>query len=306
MASLLEQLKAARPGDTVSFRGNQRIGKVTGITGRADAWITLIGEDDSACLVPDPGYRAAVFRPEGCRYFQWGQFAVDGDGQADRCIQVFTSSFVKGYDLVTRGCRYDHLHLVNTSQASFHRLHADGDGGEWLRPGVGPHAPIYIAEGCSVVLVEDVEAVRSLGAPVQVNGQDGDSPITGVTFRRFRIRDWQEGFGANLLGCANVVMEDFDLETACGEANGGIYADSDTSGISVVRFRIMLSGGKPQFTGSISKQPGDPLPPNFGAAPPEPEPPQPETDYEELYRQEKAKNDEAAAWYRGAPAWLRS
>ena len=305
MPSLKDRLLAARPGDLVEFTGRQSIGKIQGVTGREGAPVTLVGADASAVLVPDRSYRYAVFRPENCQWFQWGGFAIDGEGWAERGIQVFGCQNVKGYDLDFRGNRYDGIHLANTTRASFHRCRFDGSAGEWLRPGVGPHS-VYVAEGCSVIDAWDAESTGYLGAPVQVNGQDGREDITGVTFRRLRVRAWRDGFGVNLLGCANVVLEDLDLETAEGEANGGVYADEDTNGISVVRWRMVLPPGKPEFTGSISKQPGTPAPPQFGGDPePEPEPPPDETGWEAKYRELEAEMAEARAWYAGAPACLR-
>ncbi len=303
--ALKDDLLSARPGAVLTFVGKQVLGKIQGVRGTAALPITVIGADDTATLVPDRSYRAAVLRPEGCAFLQFGQFRVDGDGWAERGIQVFSDD-VKGYDLEVRGQRFDAVHTTG-SRLRFSRVRTWG-GTEWLRPGVGPHsgyASVLDGGGdVSDITFEDWEAFDCLGAVWQGNGED--RRVRNLTLARVKAHGWLNGFCVNLPSCAAVSISDIWAETGSAEVNGGVWTDG--GGVVVTRYHFSMPMGKPQFTGSIQAIPGPPAPPappRLGGAPVEPpvvEPPPVEDTCPAQLAAANAKLAEWEAWAAQMPA----
>lgn len=277
--SLKDDLEAARPGDTVTFRGRQSIGKVFDIRGTASAWIELAGADETAVLVPDPGYTASVFRPEDCAYFRFGNFAVDGDGRADRCIQVFTSEHIEIHDLKTAGVPEDHIHIVGCNHVAVRRCYGDGAGGQSMGGGKGPHMCYFTrVDGggdCEDLVGEDLDCIDIAGCAFQANGDGAE--LHGVVFRRCRAQDYGRlgGSGVNLAQCRGPLLEDLTLIAHPLNDNPGINSYDGTSGTELRRYEIDADD---PWAGPMDATPGEPdlpSPPGFVSIPepgPEPEP----------------------------------
>jgi hypothetical protein len=283
--SLESELENARPGDRIGFRGRQVGGKVQGIRGTAEAWIELAGEDETSTLIPDPGYQAAVFRPENCEYFRFGGFKVEGDGNTDRAVQVFTSEHIHAHDLETSHADEDHIHIVGCNHVLIQRHHADGEGGEYMGGGKAGHSVYFTrVDGggdCEDLVAEDCDSVNIAGAAYQANG-DG-ARLSGVVFRRCRAEDYGKmgGAGINLAQCDNPLLEDITLIPHSLSDNPGIASYDGTFGTTLNRYDIQANQ---QWSGPMDATPGVPAPPVapiFGGATPEPpEPPEPEPEPE--------------------------
>ena len=285
--SLESELENARPGDRILVRGRQVGGKIQNVRGTAQAWIELVGEDDTATLIPEPGYPYAVIRFEDCQYLRVGGLRVEGDGNTERAVQVFRSDYIHLHDLHTSGVTQDHIHTPGCNHVLIQRLYSDGAGGENMGGGKGGHAVYFTrVDGggdCEDLVAEDCDCVGIWGAAYQANG-DGRE-LYEVRFTRCRAEEYGRlgGSGVNLAYCRNPVLEDIILVPHALNDNPGIASFDGTTGTVMRRFDIdcddLWSGpmeataGEPEFPAP----PGYEQEPSPGPEPPEPEPgPEPE------------------------------
>lgn len=271
--ALRDQLENAGPGAVVRFSGAVTgIGKVTGLKGTKDRPVVIEGADPSAVIGSSGVRDVGNLRLEGCSFVVVRNLTLrDSTLDQGRAFQAFGCSKLLLEDLATGpNVRADHFHFVKTTGSTLRRCRGNGAGGAWLRQGVGPHM-VYVAEGCSSIICEDGEATGFLGAPLQCNGEDG--PVSDVTFRRWRLRDWQNGAALNLPGASAVELEDIDAESHAAGAHG-IFASGRS--VTIARYRIVAPSG-PALSGVQVLSEGAPQPPRFDAAtsfpPPAPQPP---------------------------------
>jgi hypothetical protein len=284
MSALAERLEDAEPGETVTFSGRTPCGKVQGVRGRPDAWIRLEGEDESAVIIPEPGYSAAALRLEDCEYVKFGRFAVEGmdetHHEVDRCVQVFRSDHIHGYDLVTSGVDEDHIHVAGCNHVLVQRVSGHGRGGEPMGGGKAGHLLYFTrVDGggdCEDLVAEDLDCTDILGAAFQANG-DGRR-LSGVVFRRCRAVNYGAvgGSGVNLAQCDDPVLEDITLVSHPANDNPGVASYDGTTGTTLNRFDFEVNDLN--WSGPMDATPGTPgLPvPPGGTAPTTPEPPEPE------------------------------
>lgn len=293
MPSLKEQLENARPGETVTFSGRQSVGKIIGLRGTATMPISLEGADASAVLVPEPGYTAAVARFEDCEWFQVGRLKIDGEGRADRALQLFTGSDLYVYDLETRGVPHDHLHIAGCDRVHVHRIKCLGEGGEPMGGGKGPHA-VYFTRidgggGCANLVAEDVDCTDIAGAAFQANG-DG-AWLRDVRFTRCRATNYGVlgGSGVNLAQCVAPWLQDIILIPHPLSDNPGVASFDGTTGTVMDRYSIERVD---PWSGPMTAEEGEPEEPEgprgiYGAAPEGPDLPD---------RPEPEPDEEAAQW----------
>lgn len=240
--SLKDDLENARPGETVTFTGRQSVGKVIGIRGTMALPISLEGADPSAVLVPEVGYTAAVARFEDCQYFQIGRLKVDGEGRADRAIQLFTSDDCSIYDVETRGVTEDHLHVAGCNRVHVLRVKALGEGGEPMGGGKAGHCLYFTrvdgGRACETLHAEDCDSEDIAGAAYQANG-DG-AWLYDVRFTRCRGTNygWVGGSGINLAQCVAPWLQDIILVPHRVNDNPGIAVYDGTQNARMDRFSI--------------------------------------------------------------------
>lgn len=287
------------PADGIlSFSGEQALGKVRNLRGTPERPIVIVGEDDSAVLVPVTGsnaYRASCLRLEDSIWVTVMKCRVDGrenrnddDGPAwaERAIQVFRSDFVTLEELESRWVRYDHFHYAGGNDGAVRRCRFFGQGGVDMGGGKAGHA-IYVTRidgGPAVArhLWEDCEGHDIAGAAWQANG-DGKQ-VHELTVRR--LAAYQYGrFGGGLFNLESVRAKSGDpqsfgarLEDVFGATTfdaGGVRAYSGAGGasgqITLARYNITNPDGQVTDGPVQIIEEGSPAPPDFN----EPEPPDP-------------------------------
>lgn len=282
--SIESDLLDARPGDVVTFSGRQKVGKVIGIRGQQGNPITLRGADDTAVIIPSPDYLYALLRFEQSAHLRLEHFRLDGEGRAQRAIQIFTSEFVDLDWLESENCQEDHFHFAGSDDCSVKHCRFDGTGGVNMGGGKAGHA-IYVTKidgGGDVArhLWEDCECTDIAGSAWQANG-DGRT-VHELVARRMAATDWGKYGGAlfNLATVDGATLEDVYGETR--HDSGGVRAYEGSRAITLNRFFITNPDGE-ETDGPvtvISRAP--PAAPNFDEdVTPEPPEPGPEPEPEE-------------------------
>jgi hypothetical protein len=283
MSFLAERLEDAEPGETITFSGRTPCGKVQNVRGREGAPITLEGEDETAVIIPEPGYEASALRFEDCEWLSFGKFAVDGmdesAGEVERCIQLFRSDHVHAYDLVTSGVDEDHIHVAGCNHVLIQRVSGDGAGGESMGGGKAGHL-VYFTKvdgggDCEDLVGEDLDCTDIAGAAFQANG-DG-ARLSGVRFSRCRAVNYGRlgGSGVNLAQCDDPVLEDITLECHQANDNPAVASYDGTVGTTLTRFDFEVNDVN--WSGPMDATPGTPaLPAPPGGSAPEPPEPEPE------------------------------